>query len=78
MPSSRRSFVSAAPLRRPAGPRCRGGGSSLFRPRFGVAAPRAATCPSGWRDRAEASDAAAVEHVVGWPGRADRGAGLAC
>jgi hypothetical protein len=64
MSSSRRSFRSA-PLRRPAGPRCHGGASSLLRlaaaalPRHAVAA-RA----SGWR---ELDDAAAVEHVVRRP-----------
>ena len=65
MTSTRRTFASTQAMRRPSGPRCHGGASSLLRlsaatlPRHAVAA-RA----SGWR---ELDDAAAVEHVVRRP-----------
>jgi hypothetical protein len=78
MPSSRRSFARAAVLRRPSGPRCHGGASSLLRLGFGALPPRAASSLGpGWRERSDAADSAAVEHVVGWPRRADRAAALA-
>jgi hypothetical protein len=78
MTSTRQSFARATTLRRPCGPRCHGGASSLLRPGFGVTAPRAASAPNGWRERADAGDAEVVEHVVGWPARAERSAALAC
>ncbi|MEO8835829.1 MAG: hypothetical protein ABI364_03730 [Caldimonas sp.] len=63
-------------LRRPSGPSCHGGASSLLRVGFG-AAPRAATpLVSGWRELAEDADRAHLEHVVGWRGRSDRGNAL--
>jgi len=74
MTSSRRSFRSA-PLRRPAGPRCHGGASSLLRLGFGVLPQRVATPrASGWSESA-GSDAV-VEHVVGLPVRDRRPAPL--
>jgi hypothetical protein len=72
MTSSRRPFRSA-PLRRPAGPRCHGGASSLLRLGFGALPQRAAaTRASGWSE----VDSDAVEHVVGLPVRDRRPAPL--
>ncbi|HSC62353.1 MAG TPA: hypothetical protein VLD35_01870 [Caldimonas sp.] len=68
MTSLHRSFRSA-PMRRPAGPRCHGGASSLLRLGFGALPQRvAAARPSGWSELGH-SDAAEVEHVVGLPVR---------
>ena len=75
MSSSRRSFRSAPP-RRPAGPRCHGGASSLLRLGFGALPQRvAAARPSGWSERADSVDDV-VEHVVGLPVRDRRPAPL--
>ena len=75
MSSSHRSFHSA-PLRRPAGPRCHGGASSLLRLGFGALGQRvAATRTSGWCEPADAAGAE-VEHVVGLPVRDRRPAPL--
>jgi hypothetical protein len=72
MSSSRRSFRSA-PLRRPAGPRCHGGASSLLRLGFGALPQRVAAA----RGRCELDPAdAGVEHVVGLPVRDRRPAPL--
>jgi len=77
MSSSRRSPLLSAPLRRPAGPRCHGGASSLLRLGFGAAASRVATPRAGaWCELADPSGAS-VEHVVGMPSRAPRPAALA-
>jgi len=67
MPSSRRPSYTRSPLRRPTGPRCHGGASSLLRLGYGtqpqrVASPRA----SGWSELGDAVEDT-VEHVVGWP-----------
>jgi hypothetical protein len=75
MPSPHRSFVSTASLRRPAGPRCHGGASSLLRP--AITAARTASRLGAWREQTATSDDAVIEHVVGWPARADRGAPIA-
>jgi hypothetical protein len=75
MSSSHRSFMSA-PLRRPTGPRCHGGASSLLRLGFAAVPQRvAAARASGWREPAN-SFAADVEHVVGLPVRDRRPAPL--
>jgi hypothetical protein len=75
MSSSRRSFLSAPP-RRPAGPRCHGGASSLLRLGFGAVPQRvAAARASGWCELAD-SAGADVEHVVGLPVRDRRPAPL--
>jgi hypothetical protein len=77
MTSSRRSTLLSAPLRRPAGPRCHGGASSLLRLGFGASPPRvAAARASGWCELADPS-AASVEHVIGMPLRAPSAAALA-
>ncbi|MGZ8471816.1 MAG: hypothetical protein ACXWZ7_20680 [Gemmatirosa sp.] len=61
---SRRPLVVAV-SRRPAGPRCHGGASSLLRLGAAVVAPRVApAAASGWNDL---DDASAVEHVVRRP-----------
>ena len=76
MTSSRRSPAFSAPLRRPAGPRCHGGASSLLRLGFGATPQRvAATRTSGWCEPADAAGAE-VEHVVGLPVRDRRPAPL--
>jgi len=76
MPSSRRSPLHSAPPRRPAGPRCHGGASSLLRLGFGAAPPRVAAARAGaWCGLADPSGAG-VEHVIGMPSRAPRGAAL--
>jgi hypothetical protein len=65
-------------LRRPCGPRCRGGASSLLRPGVSVAAQRVASAAGGRRERGDEADDAIVEHIVGWPARRERGEPLAC
>jgi len=77
MSSARRSPLFSTPLRRPAGPRCHGGASSLLRLGFGAQPSRVASArASGWCELADPSGAG-VEHVVGMPSRAPRGAALA-
>jgi len=67
MPSSRRSPYALSHLRRPAGPRCHGGASSLLRLGYGTQPQRvAAARASGWSELGDAA-AGTVEHVVGWP-----------
>ena len=79
MSATRRSFSPASSLRRPLGPRCHGGASSLLRLGFG-AAPQRPVSPrlSGWMEISDSFDAALVEHVVGWPGRDERARSLPC
>jgi hypothetical protein len=75
MSSSRRSFLSA-PLRRPAGPRCHGGASSLLRLGFGALPQRvAAARASGWCELGDPAGAS-VEHIIGLPLRSQRPAVL--
>jgi len=75
MTSSRRSFRSA-PMRRPAGPSCHGGASSLLRLGFGALPQRvAAARASGWSELGDPASAD-VEHVVGLPVRDRRPAPL--
>jgi hypothetical protein len=63
--SPRRPFVSVATGRRPAGPRCHGGASSLLRLASATLPQRAvAARTSAWR---ELDDDAGVEHVVRRP-----------
>ncbi len=78
MSASRRLFSPASPSRRPLGPRCHGGASSLLRLGFG-AAPQRALSPrvSGWMEIGDSFDDTPVEHVVGWAGRDERVAPLA-
>jgi hypothetical protein len=78
MTSSLRPFSRATPSRRPCGPRCRGGASSLLRPGFGAATQRAANAAAGRRERLESGDAEIVEHIVGWPARFERAQSLSC
>jgi hypothetical protein len=78
MTSIRRPLARATTLRRPSGPRCHGGASSLLRPGFSATAPRAASAPGQRRERAESDANAIVEHVVGWPARSERSARLGC
>jgi len=78
MTSTRRSFARAHPQRRPCGPRCHGGASSLLRPGSGMAAQRATSAPGGRRERLESDDVAVVEHIVGWPARSERADPLSC
>jgi hypothetical protein len=60
------------PIRRPAGPRCHGGVSSLLRLGLPVLPQRAvAARASGWR---ELDELASVEHIVGLPSRAGNAA----
>ena len=74
--SSSRRFFRSAPPRRPAGPRCHGGASSLLRLGFGAVPQRVATArASGWCELAD-STGADVEHVVGLPVRDRRPAPL--
>ncbi len=76
MSSSRRSSLLAAPLRRPAGPRCHGGASSLLRLGFGALPQRvAAARASGWCELGDPAGTG-VEHVIGLPLRAQRPAVL--
>ena len=75
MSSTRRSFRSV-PSRRPAGPSCHGGASSLLRLGFGAVPQRvAAARASGWCDLADPVGAD-IEHVVGLPVRDRRPAPL--
>jgi hypothetical protein len=77
MSSLRRPSFAATPLRRPSGPRCHGGASSLLRLGLGAQSQRAmAARSSGWLELKQ-SDGAAVEHIVGWHDRADRATHLA-
>ena len=72
MSASRRSLSPVSSPRRPLGPRCHGGASSLLRLGFGAAPQRAASSRvSGWMEISESFDAAEIEHVVGWPRRDD-------
>jgi len=65
--SSRRPSVSAVSLRRPAGPRCHGGASSLLRLGSAAVGPRAVPAlASGWRELDDDAGAS-VEHVVRRP-----------
>ena len=74
MSSSRRSPLLATSWRRPAGPRCHGGASSLLRLGSSAVPQRVATArASGWSELADA-DAVAIEHIVGLPVRAARAA----
>jgi hypothetical protein len=76
MSSSRRSSPLCAPSRRPSGPRCHGGASSLLRLGFGALPQRvAAARASGW---CELGDSAGdhIEHVIGLPLRAQHPAVL--
>lgn len=76
MSSSRRSFLLSAPSRRPSGPRCHGGASSLLRLGFGALPQRvAAARASGWCALGD-SAGASVEHVVSLPVRDRRPAPL--
>jgi hypothetical protein len=62
----RRSFVSTATGRRPAGPRCHGGASSLLRLACAALPQRAVEARAiGWRELDDAG--AGVEHVVRRP-----------
>ena len=73
MTSSRRSF-RPVPLRRPAGPRCHGGASSLLRLGFAALPQSVATArANGWSETTDRDD---VEHVVGLPVRDRRPAPL--
>jgi len=64
--SPRRSPLSAAAVRRPVGPRCHGGASSLLRLASAALPQRAvAARASGWRELDDAD--ASVEHVVRRP-----------
>jgi hypothetical protein len=64
--SPRRPFAPAAFPRRPAGPRCHGGASSLLRLGLAALPQRAiATRATGWRELDGAG--AGVEHVVRRP-----------
>jgi len=76
MSPSRRSPLFSVPRRRPAGPRCHGGASSLLRLGFGATPPRvAAARAGGWCELADPSGAG-DEHVIGMPSRAPRSAAL--
>jgi hypothetical protein len=64
--SPRRPFVSAATGRRPVGPRCHGGASSLLRLASAALPQRAvAVRASAWRELDDPG--AGVEHVVRRP-----------
>lgn len=76
MPSSRRSPLSSAPLRRPVGPRCHGGASSLLRLGFGALPQRVAAARAGGWCETDDSAGASIEHVIGLPLRAQRPAAL--
>jgi len=63
---SRRRFASAVSPRRPAGPRCHGGASSLLRLGIAAVPQRAVEArASGWRELD--GTGASVEHVVRRP-----------
>ena len=65
LPMSSRRSVSTLSTRRPAGPRCHGGASSLLR--LGAAtAGRVPALASGWRELDDDAGAS-VEHVVRRP-----------
>ena len=67
MPSSRRPSHTRSHLRRPTGPRCHGGASSLLRLGYGTQPQRVAQArASGWSELGDAAEGA-VEHVIGWP-----------
>ena len=77
MTATRRSFSFASSPRRPVGPRCHGGASSLLRLSLGAAPQRAASSRvSGWVEISDSYDSAQVEHVVGWPRRDEHTAAL--
>ena len=77
MSAARRPYPLASSSRRPLGPRCHGGASSLLRLGFGATAQRAVSPRvSGWMEISDSFDDTLVEHVVGWPGRDDRVAAL--
>jgi hypothetical protein len=79
MSTARRSLSLASSPRRPLGPRCHGGASSLLRLGFGAAPQRTVSSRlSGWMEISDSFDATLVEHVVGWPGRDELRAALAC
>jgi hypothetical protein len=74
--SSRRSPVHRLSLRRPCGPRCHGGASSLLRLGFAALPQRAvAARASGWRELDD--ELGSIEHVVGLPARVGAGDGAA-
>lgn len=76
MTLSRRPSPRSALLRRPAGPRCHGGASSLLRVGSGAVPQRVATArASAWSEPGAASPAD-VEHIVGMPRCAARPAPL--
>jgi hypothetical protein len=75
MTSSRRSFRSA-PMRRPVGPSCHGGASSLLRLGFGALPQRVAAARANGRSELGDPAGAQVEHVVGLPVRDRRPAPL--
>jgi len=59
---------ASGPFRRPSGPSCRGGASSLLRQGQGAALHRPAPARmAGWRTSAAALAGAAVEHVLSLP-----------
>jgi len=76
MSAARRPYPFASSSRRPLGPRCHGGASSLLR--LGGATPQRVPSPrtSGWMEISDSFDASLVEHVVGWPGRDERPAAM--
>jgi|GEM_PF-2669396 len=76
MSAARRPYPFASSSRRPLGPRCHGGASSLLR--LGGATPQRAPSSrtSGWMEISDSFDASLVEHVVGWPGRDERPAAM--
>ena len=72
--TSRRSPAQWISPRRPAGPRCHGGASSLLRLGFAMLPQRTvAARASGWR---ELDEPASVEHIVGLPSRAGNAAAI--
>ena len=66
--SPSRPPASAISSRRPSGPRCHGGASSLLRVGLAAPAPRGATParPTVWRELDDGAEAS-VEHVVRRP-----------
>ena len=67
MPIRSAPFASG-PFRRPAGPSCRGGASSVLRQGQGAALHRPAPARmAGWRAGAAALAGGAVEHVLTLP-----------
>jgi hypothetical protein len=66
--TSRRPATDRFSLRRPCGPRCHGGASSLLRLGLPALPQRAVTArASGWRELDD--ELASVEHIVGLPAR---------